>query len=232
MSMKLSPSQIYAIANNGTCEGEMECHWCGSPCKRNFFHDDVLPFTIGGKREYAKKPMSPYICTGCFLFRRKRITVWFPDKEFKDSQAPARHSLLYGKYECLALRKGSGKFIYPKLLSPSLFFVLALIDENQDNPIQHHVSNCFEVISSSMELEFTYNSKPFSYTINDLENALKHGMNGAPPGAAHLVRYFGEWEFPKEEKEDPPKEIKRGRPFKEDERPSRVADRIVRMAKR
>lgn len=215
----LLASELYAHSEGTSCAGELECHWCSAPCGRLWPHDDLppIPFSRGtNNRFHAKRPGSFYICNGCFLFRRKRVTVRFWDKTFLDGKCPVNFSWWFSPATGpVAVRPGDGRHFYPTLLKPPLKFCLGLMDEpHQANHLQLMVANHLHVIRANSALAFTVNGVGFRYTVYELGEALRSkDLEGKEPGVRELVRLLGppSEELHKELLKNTPPERKRGR---------------------
>lgn len=223
-------SELYAITQGSKCEGTEECHYCAGPCKTFFPHGEVPP-PMGVKRSYiAKRVNNPYICMGCWLWRRKSITVQWLDGTIKDRQTPPNHSWLLvddmrlngdGKNAWVIDTKlhpsGTPKNeqLYQKLLNPPTKFSLSFIEFGAQNHIQLCTTNEVVKVEAATPLSFTVNGLPFIYTIQELDHALRHGPQGMEPGVQALVRLLGPSDlFTEEErlKREAEKNPKMGRP--------------------
>src|SRR4051812_23498340 len=127
MSTKITASELFALSQRVRCEGSYECHWCSSPCKSLWVHDDVMPYPFVKRLEPAKRISNPYVCLGCWLYRRKRVTVNFLDGTLKDRQSPREHSWYFTKQEAYGLIEGKSQKLYASLLNPPLTFSLSLV---------------------------------------------------------------------------------------------------------
>lgn len=217
----LSASDLYAIANSNRNHGKEECHWCGSACNDSFIHNDPPPVPFVRSRSTAKRPCAIHICTGCWLYRRQRITVRFLDGGFSDRQNPCKHSWWITLQEASGISKYNYHALYRLLLNPPLCFCLSLrTDEKTDNLIQLSVANDLEEINATTELCYTLNNIKLVYTIYELEEAIKHGPEGKMPGVRMLVETLGGYTLPLEE--PVMKKTGAGRPFKNKEEPQTI----------
>ena len=224
-------SEIYAQSQGNECTGNQECHWCSAPCKTLFPHEDQLVFAIqAGIRSlhtYAKRPGNTYICMGCWLWRRRSITVFFIDKDYKDRQKPMEHSwLITPDYSKGILADKHKDEVYNYLLSPDKIFTLMLLsNSNTLNHLHCGIVNSYEKITAETELFYTLDNKPMSYTIYELEDALTGTDQGKSPGVRMLVSLFGTLEVEKKEK------IKRkvGRPTLEESSHFQEHQRMTRI---
>src|SRR5271166_4969243 len=85
-------SELYASSQQDKCEGQFSCHWCSAPCSTLYIHDDppLTPFVR--VNALARRPASAFVCKGCWLWRRGRITVDFLGGGQRDIQCPQNHS--------------------------------------------------------------------------------------------------------------------------------------------
>ncbi len=196
MSRQVTASELFALAHGTSCHGEDQCHWCGTPCKRLLQHDDA-PRDVGIKRPvYARRPGNGFICTGCWLFGMRRVTVRYLDNDFKDRQACKDHSWYVTKQGALGVRKQCASHLYPLLLNPPYTFSLALIDDSTTNLIQHWVANDVVEVKANTTLKFTINNIAFDYTVDELEQGLRNGSEGRLAGVRELIKLFGPYKLP------------------------------------
>lgn len=200
-------SELYALSQGARCKGPAKCHWCGSPCERVWMHDDLPPLIGLKRREFARVPGEPYVCVGCWLWRRKRISVTGVGGQIRDGQAPAKHSWLVQKDKAEAVLDTDRVELYEHLLNPPLTFSLSLIDNGEDNRLQLQILNDNPEVRADTELKFTFNNIEHSYTPYELKQGLAHGPEGREPGVQTLIRFLGP---PRENHEPAPR--KRGRP--------------------
>jgi hypothetical protein len=207
-------SELYARFNGEACEGPEKCHWCLAPCPLRWKHDDVPFQPFVKSAQFPKYPAGKFICRGCWLWRRKNLSVNYFDGEMKDRQSPMLNSWFYSKRECYALKNGDTS-IYRKLLMPPLQFCLSLLTEKGPNLIHMSVVNDLAEISADTPLKFTSNNHVLEYSIYELEQAIEHGSNGKMPGVRMLMNYFGQPEITvkRDDKETKPL---RGRPVNTD----------------
>lgn len=209
-------SELFAMSQGGSCQGTEECHWCGAPCERLFTHSDPYPIPFVRTKSPAKRPGNPYICTGCWLYLRGRVTVSFLGGGFKDGQCAANHSWWITETEAYAIRKEGAETLYEQLFHPPLRFVLALVSSGTINHIQHAVLNDHSEIRADTTLTFTYDHSPHHFTIYELKEALKtSGMSGKPAGVRKLIELFGPYDI-----NEQPEKRGRGRPRKYQDEPS------------
>ncbi len=228
-------SEIYAISQGSRCIGSDECHWCAAPCNQ-FLHADFRPQQerdVGKLLDgTAKRPGNYYMCWGCWLWRRQRITVCFlggrkrgivPPKPgyaegFMDIQAPCKHSWYIAEDGAWALSPWDSTALYEKLLKPPFRFVLSLLSNGPamsgvlchpgvDNLLQLAECNDVESVRGDTPLAFTLNNVRHEYTTYELGEALKNGSGeGCLPGVQALIRTLGLRVKPHIDLEIPPDE--------------------------
>lgn len=188
--------ELWALSQSEECWGNLECHWCGSPCIQGTTHDDLPPILGVRSKSLAARPSSPWICTGCKLFRQKRRTIWFLGGDrtgtggFQDSRCPMNYSWLVTDKKAWAIRGGVD--LYKALLTPPKRFALSLIDEKGTNlPHLWRVNEAPEWKAGD-DLWLTINGTPFVWTVADLEAILSHKESkGLSPGVVALEKRFG-----------------------------------------
>lgn len=230
--MQTTATELYANSQGMICEGDVICHWCGAHCQRRYLHDDPPPIPFVRSRSSARFPSNPYICKGCWLFRRKRLTVWNLGGEFKDGQCPINHSWWITSCESLVIDDNCRVGLYEYLLRPPLKFALSLIDgEKIENLLHFCPVNDHEKILGDTPLLFHLNNIQHAYTVYELTEALKHGTEGKEPGVRALIALLGPYTLAREAPpEDGSSEGKggkkgRGRPREED---GRINRKLVR----
>lgn len=204
----LTASDLYARSQGEINEGPELCHWCTSPCERILTHDEPRPTPFIKTKTTAARPNSAFICRGCWLWRRARLTVQFTDGKLKDSQTPANWSWLITDHEVKSPVLGRLE-IYRTLIRPPARFVLALLDGPGPNLLHLAVANDYSTrdLLNDSPIKFTLNNVAHTYTVFELEHALKTGnTEGMMPGVGALVRLFGL--PPKEETAE--EKVKRG----------------------
>jgi len=160
---------LYAMSQGIECKGLEECHWCLSPCTRDAIHDEPPNVPFVKNREMAKKFMSPYVCRGCWLFRRTRITIPFLKEGYKDTQSPRKHSWYITEKGAWAITEEDKQSLYRLLLNPPESFVLSLLADN--SMINHlHVAEANDLVlplKGNTVLKFTLNNviHRYLYTI-------------------------------------------------------------------
>ena len=234
MTVRTSPllaSELYALSQGVQCNGRYSCHWCSAPCGNQWFHDDTPPQIGVRVTQGARRPANPYICIGCWLFRRKRITVSFLRSEkgeftFRDGQSPTRHSWFVTEQCARAIETPDFQLLYATLLSPPKRFFLSLLDNRTpangvENRLHLQVANDVEELRADTVLHFSVNNVPLTYTVFELEELLtsadpEESLAGRSPGVHALYRLLGPYKpTPAEE---PKAKRGRGRPITEDDR--------------
>lgn len=209
----MTASDLFAVSQgsiNFDAGTNQQCHWCGSKCNMDWRHDDLAPIPFQKNKNQAKYPSSHYICVGCWLWRRARVTVTFLDGLYKDSQSASRHSWWITDSDARSINADCQKGLHPYLLSPPNRFVLSLTDGKTPNHLHLAVANDISIIESSTPLFFTFNNIVSEYTVYDLEVALKDKDASRTPGVRVLLNWFTPWESVQAEKKrnvGKPKEI-------------------------
>lgn len=185
-------SDLYAKSQNSQNEGDQVCHWCLAACNRSTVHDDPLPIPFSRGRSTAKKPDSLWVCNGCKLYRRPRVTVPFLTKGFKDSQCAKHHSWWIEETGAWTIQETDYQAVYDKLLKPPTRFVLSfLVSDNVDNHLHLSILNDHAKIDIDTPLFFTINNVKHSYCIYDLETCLKQREASREPGVRALMDLLG-----------------------------------------
>lgn len=188
-------SDLFAWSQGSRNTGPDECHWCTAPCARLLLHDDdpPIPFVKGSHlRRFAKRPANGYTCLGCWLFRKKRTTVQYLNGKLRDSSAPMEYSWWITEKGAWAIGKEDGPALYALLLKPPLRFSLSLVTEDTQNHLQlQTVCNAVSGIQAEQQLPFTLNGAPLTYTIYELEEALRGRQQGVAPGVRALTNFLG-----------------------------------------
>lgn len=206
-----------ARLNGETCEGPEECHWCTSPCDRKNPHDDPYPIPFVKTLSSAKRPGNSYVCKGCMIYRRPKVTINYLNGGFKDGRCLLHQSWWMDESGIYVLGKDDYQALYQKLLNPPHQFVLSLIEEQfkVKNNIEDSVVNFNQPVAANTKLWYTLNNVRFSFEVYELGEAVKYGVEGKMAGVRELVRYLGPMEYETEER-------KRGRPPKKDDSPRRI----------
>ena len=215
----LTAGELYALSQGEKCEGPDECHWCAAPCERKWPHDDPPPLIGFQRKSFARRPGNGFVCAGCRLWRRQRITIEFLGGGLKDIQTPENWSWLVTGGRARALRPkdpADREALYEKLLSPPGKFFLALRASLPVTLQLAEVNQLEDGAEAGTPLKFTLDNKPLTYTVYELEHALKNGPEGTEPGVRLLVETFGlpvRDESPGAEAPPAAAKKKRGRPF-------------------
>lgn len=184
-------TELYAISQRSECNGNESCHWCGAPCERSWFHDEPAPYPFVKTHSNAKRPSSPWICKGCYLFRRQSITVKSISGTSKDRQCPLNHSWWITEKDAISIDKPSYLDLYAILLNPPKRFCLSLIDGTVQNRIHLAFANDFIGMSATTPIAFTINNVPFSYSVYELQEAIETETTGKEPGVRELIAILG-----------------------------------------
>lgn len=217
-------TELFALAHGHKCSGDQECHWCTGPCERHWIHDDlpIVPFVR--TNSHAKRPGNAYICWGCWLYRRGRITVSTLQNELIDRQNLMDHSWILFDNQIKVIKKEDKFKLYEILLNPPLVFCLSLLNEpSTKNLIQLSILNENEKIFANTPIHFTLNNIQCEYTIYELEEALKtQELTGKSPGVRLLIETIGPCVLKEKEKRG------RGRPPKEDDPDGKIVTRKIK----
>ena len=187
--MVLNCPQLYAKINGIQLEGPLPCHWCGSPCREQFQHDDVPPQPGFQRNPHkARCVASPFICSACWLWRRTRITATSLRGTYRDIQSPRKLNWLFTASEARAVEPEDLPLLLKFLLRPALPFALMLLDDPAV-PNQLHLGTVNEqkTVEAATPLSFTLNNNLLAYTVYELEEALRTGdATGTEPGTRAL----------------------------------------------
>lgn len=198
-------SELFALSQEITISGVDSCHWCSAPCDRSTLHDGPLPLPFIKSPEPTKRPSNNYICKACRVWRRTSVTVNFLDNTFRDRQSARNHSWWITKEGCWAIEKNDYQLVYNRILKPPGKFILSLKDDKITNHLQCMLPNELEELVADRPLAFTYNNIPHTYTIYELEEAIKAGDGtGTEPGVQALLRILGPYEAVEEPKKQGP----------------------------
>ncbi len=224
-------SELYALSNSTRCSGEDECHWCTAKCGRLWPHDEPprIMHVRQSEKSKAKRPGNYYICTGCWHWRRKSVTVRYMDGTMTDRKEPQHFSWWITLGGAISLREkneGDASVLYENLLFPPFTFCLTLLKDQKINLLQHSIVNDYDEITADMDLSFTVDNVELTYNIYELEQALRNqDVGGTSPGVQALIRMFG---MPEAFAEKPAKKIKGGQVKKMEEDPS-YRTRVIRQ---
>ena len=214
----LRASDLYALSQGDRNRGNELCHWCGASTQTGRDrHDDKIVgipgrskvkfdqagIMSGGVNNPLKAlyPSEPWICRGCWLWRRPRIDVVHLSGNIRPKQSPIRNSWLVSERMAGCVAFADFKKLYDFLLVPCRRFFLSLIREGDKVPNHLHqaVINDFDRdVQMGDSLSFTLNNTPMTYTPYELEQALRRGPSGKEPGVRALVALLGPCELPEE----------------------------------
>jgi len=165
----------------------------------------------------AKRPGEPYICIGCWLYHRKRLTISFLDGKYEDVQCPMDHSWWITERESFAISESCYHKLLRILLRPPRTFVLGLkTKENISNLLHLFITNDVSILREDTPLFFTLNNIPHEFNTYELKEALRGNIKGRVPGVSALLNLFGSKTIKNADLEGLIKR-KRGRPKIEDE---------------
>lgn len=219
--MGISASDFYATTQSDQNKGDQRCHWCGSACTRRHPHGEPPPGPFERVNfRLNKVPSSPYACRGCWLFRRPRQTVLFPDGTFRDGQSPRAFAAWMTDEECLAVRPADYPLLYPRLLAPPRRFVLAFLRDEGENHLQLMLCNDHEAVTAGTPLAYTVDGIPSAYTLFELEECLRPphphhagwGPDGKSGGVRQLAELLGPYDLGPDPAAVPPVTPQGGRP--------------------
>ena len=224
----LTSPELYATANGAKCEGPDQCHWCGAPCGRLLKHDDVpLGPHFPKSKQAPKYPGNSYLCLGCWLFRRRKITVHHLSRDAKgrydwrDGQAPMNQGWWITDAGAWALRQTDATLLIALLKRPPRRFSLSFLTTVGTLNLLHQVP-CNDVaeLRADTPLHFAVDNVPHAYTTHELSQAPRLGSAGLMGGTRFLCGIMGIPEHVEPDPEPPPKP---GRPKnKEDGRTTKT----------
>jgi hypothetical protein len=183
-------SEFLALTESCKCTGNHNCHWCGAPCTEDWIHDGPPNLPFIDKGEYARCRSENWICKGCWLWRRKSISVQYLHGLICDRRCARDHSWLVTDKGSWVLGLGDDwEQLIPILLKPPAKFFLSIINEPKTtNLLQCCVVNENFEIQNDTELMFTLNNIPMKWSVYELEDALTGGdPNGRPAGVQALA---------------------------------------------
>lgn len=196
-------SELYALSQSSRCEGKEACHWCLGPCTQLWRHDDVTHTPFSKSPQMPRNPAGHYVCSGCWHWRRKRLTVDFLSGGYKDRQEPKDWSWLLTKDKAWGVRVSENEFgdgrkdgqqLFNILLKPPAKFCLSLITTKVPNLIHLMAVNETGDVKADTTFKFTLDHALYEYTVYELEEALtgrEDDSQGKSPGVRALVRLFG-----------------------------------------
>lgn len=190
---QVQASDILAWSHGKENKGVLQCHWCKAPCDRIHRHDDFVPIPFTKNKNLAKNPDGGYICNGCQLYHKPSVTGYYLDGTFRDRMCLKNCSWLITRTETKILRpKQDAEALYKILLKPPHQFVLSFITlPTTTNHLHCTTANDYSIVEAGTPLHFTIDNIPHKYTVNELEEALKHEADGKEPGVRALVRLLG-----------------------------------------
>lgn len=217
----LTAAGIYALSQGARCQGTEECHYCGSACGRVLLHGEAIQIHLGRPAGGVRlRPGNPYVCVGCWHWKRKKLTASFLSGGYKDGATPAAYSWFCTTSMAWALTHECGPKLYECLLKPPETFFLAVLDGDKppDNLIQTAIANHQSEPKADQLYRYTINNVIHAYTVYELEQAALHGVEGREPGVQALLRMYGKIPagLVAHVATDPPEDEKRdrGRPIK------------------
>ncbi len=187
----LSPSDMFAMAHGTPNTGPYRCHWCGSAAIPKWIHDGPTirsPY----QKTLAKCPAEPYICNGCWLWRRQSVTANYLTGGLRDRQSPQNNSWWITPTAVWAIREADYPTLLDILVKPPKNFTL-MLRHDPKVPINIHtaVANNLAVVKRDTPLHFTYNQSVLQYSAYELEQASILGPAGLDPGVQAIVRMLG-----------------------------------------
>lgn len=217
-------SEMFALQAGLKCEGPETCHWCGAPCKARWPHGEPPPLPYRKTpATHALYPSAPWICAGCWAYRRTRVTVPHISSGFRDKQCFMEWSWILTPQACHGIRLDHDldrKRLLELLQKPPLQFALALLSGLGINHIQQAKVNWHAEVRSDTVLAYTLDGSPHTFSVYELTEGAKSGFDGKSGGTAVLARLLHA-----EPQSDPisfppaPDKRGRGRPAKGDEQP-------------
>ncbi|RJQ26418.1 hypothetical protein C4577_03640 [Candidatus Parcubacteria bacterium] len=197
MSESMLASDLFAKSQGSVNNGIQNCHWCSAACDMTWRHDDPPPIPFLKNKNLARCPANSFMCVGCWLWRRSRVTVFFLDNSYKDSQTAANHSWWITDSDAKVITPDCQKLLQATLLKPPNRFVLSLkTDPVIPNHLHLAIANDVSIIEANTPLMFSFNNIVSEYTVYDLETALKDKDAVRTPGVRLLLSYFTPWEYP------------------------------------
>src|SRR3990167_4621660 len=200
----MNASELYAASEGKRCEGKRECHWCGSACDEKWLHDEP-PLLIGVRRSFlVARPGSPWICAGCWLWRRQRITVRFLDDTIRDNQSPPKHSWFISSRNSLAFTPNHHSILFNLITTPPAHFVLIIRTPGSaiDVTLQTAIVNETNNLTINTPLWFTLDNIRHQFSLYELDDAIRRDSTGKEPGVRVLATMF-EGLLPKSPDEPP-----------------------------
>lgn len=184
-------SELYAISQGSKCDGREKCYWCLGPCTQHWKHDDVPYLPFSKSSQLPKYPGGHYICSGCWHWRRKSLTVNYLGGGQKDRQQPKDHSWIITKTGAYGITPAPSQHVIDYLTNPDLPFCLSIVTNDKIPNLIHLAEvNQPQELTAETLLEFTVDHTLFTYSIYELEEGLKYGREGKMPGVQALIKMF------------------------------------------
>lgn len=196
-------STLFAVSQNSRCEGSNRCHWCGAPCKPLWRHDDPPPVPFTRTVSSALYPREMFVCQGCWLWNRPRVTVFWLSGGYKDGQCAKHHSWWIGPTGAAAISRNCKEKLLASLLKPPQVFSLSLLETTFEDPVVGVLRGRAPSMHNLLHLcllneqpeakadtvyHYTLNNIPHRYTVYELEQAIKGRSQGMEPGVSALMR--------------------------------------------
>lgn len=185
-------SALYAHTQGSFNSGMWRCHFCGACCSELYEHDDPRR-EVGQKRlVFAMFPANPWMCRGCWLWRRTRLELTFLDGSRQTKQCPRNHSWFLSSGQAFAITPHCYPTLYDKLINPPRCFSLSLLEGSGSiNHLQLTLTNNLPCVLANTPLRYTINGVPHTYTVYELEEGARNDEAGIEPGSRELLRYLG-----------------------------------------
>ncbi len=211
-------SELLAEVHGTKCSGPDSCHWCGAACERTFPHDEPVQLPFRRNTSKARCPGNHYVCLGCQVYRRPRVTLHHLKEGFKDGQCLQKHSWWLTPEGVRILREEDYLTLYQLLLAPPHVFCLALkTSAALSNELHLTMLNETAVVKAETPLSFMLDNVPMTYNSYELEHAIRHGVDGKSPGTQQLLHFLGKPPIlPEKEKNG------KGRPVTEDNKTQKL----------
>lgn len=188
--MPLTASDLFCLSQGTKNGGSEKCHWCNSACIKLYRHDDPGPRAFVKQPErlwQVKCPTSLWMCLGCWMWKRRSVTVNFLDGRLADRQRAEDYGWLITAENAWAIRKQDSENLLKLLRSQiPLCFSLSLIEKDK-NKLQCMTVNDHQKITGETRLSFTLDGKEHHWTPFELEDAIAHGSNGKEAGTRFLA---------------------------------------------
>lgn len=136
------------------------------------------------------------------MFRRASFTARYFDGGLRDRQTGPRNSWWITRMEAVAIRPADSQHLWKLLLKPPHQFALGLAEPGCLNHLHCTIANDMVEVKAGTPLAFTVNNIPHTYTVNELEDAIRNGGSGKEPGVQALMRFLGPCQLLAEEKRE------------------------------